>query len=330
MKKIFIIVTIALLAIFLCLRQHQIFSIVNAAASNMQEAPLIPGNPTITPGAPPVTPQLSTTKKNPIFQSSKYLTYNDKTKTYHIWGDVKIKQKDTTLTAEDATFNEVTQEGVITGNPKLTQPGAIITGDKIRVFYKEQKVIVDGNVHGIYDKKQAPPKDNNTIKPQSNKKKDEGPVHMYAPHAVFYWKKNQGEITGGVRVVQNDKSITSNEATFDNAMNQIIFIENVVVHHGKDDTMTSKKLTLNTLINEAIAEGNVEAIVMVEETEDKKPKTKDAKPKEKQKSRREIREEEAKQKEQHDKKIEPETKQVETPKNTKPSNDTNQTKEPLS
>lgn len=344
MKNILHLLAIIIVATFLWGERHKNHT-VNAAANNTQETPAIPGSPTITPNAPPLAPstpdmqgtKLSATKKNPIFQSSKYLTYNDKTKTYHIWGNVKIQQKDTVLTADDATFNEVTQLGVITGNPKLTKPGVVITGDKINVFYKEQKAIIDGNVHAIYDSKQVPEKNNNPMKSKNNKKKDEEPVHMYAPHAVFYWKNNQGEITGGVRVEQNDKSITSNEATFDNNINQIIFIGNVLARRGKDDTMTSQKLTLNTLINEAIAEGNVEAVVMVEESEDKNSsKTKDAKTKEKPKSRREMREEEAKQKEkqkeQQNKKIELDQKQEVPIKNIEPpkgkNNDT--TKEPLS
>ena len=336
MKNILYLLAIVIVVTFLWEERHKNY-IVNAAANTTLQTPAIPGNPIIPPNTPPVTSstpdiqatKLSTTKKNPIFQSSKYLTYNDKTKTYHIWGNVKIQQKDTILTADDAIFNEVTQLGVITGNPKLTQPGVVITGDKINVFYKEQKAIIDGNVHAIYDSKQVPAKNNNPIKSKNNKKKDEEPVHMYAPHALFYWKKNQGEITGGVRVEQNDKSITSNEATFDNNINQIIFLGNVIARRGKDDTMTSQKLTLNTLINEAIAEGNVEAVVMVEEAEDKNSsKTKDAKTKEKPKSRREMREEEEKQKKQPNKKIEPETKPAETPKNIEPSND--KTKEPLS
>lgn len=293
-----------------------IFFIKNlvVTATDAPLTPPIPQTPTINPNTPPFTPSVPSEpvispqalKKNRIFQSSQYLTYNDKTKTYHIWSNVRIQYKDSILTADDATFNEVTQVGVVTGNPKLTQPGVTITGDKMHVFYIEHKAVIEGNVHGIYDKKQVPPKQNNVSKPQNNNKKDDGPVHMYAPHAEFYWEKNQGKATGGVKVEQKDKTITSETATFDNAANKIVFLDNVVVHRGKDDSMTSQKLTLNTVLNEAIAEGNVEAIVMVEESEHKsksKNSSSETKIQEKPKSRRQLKEETEKRKKEVEEKL---------------------------
>lgn len=220
-----------------------------------------------------------------IYQSSQFLTYNEKTKIYHIWGNVKIRQKDTVLTAEDAIYNEVTREGLITVNPKLTQPGATITGDKMRVFYKEHKAVVEGNVHGIYDSKDAPRKPG-TVKPGTQttpanpkvtKGIDEGPIHLYAPYVEFYWDKNQGKATGGVKIVQIDRTITADLATFDNKSHLVTFTGNVVVHKGTDDSLTSQKLTLNVLTNESVAEGNVEAIVMVEEEENKQKSSKSKK-----------------------------------------------------
>ncbi|WAC07883.1 MAG: lipopolysaccharide transport periplasmic protein LptA [Thermodesulfobacteriota bacterium] len=59
-------------------------------------------------------------------------------------GNVKINQTDRTATCQEATFFQLPQQKVVmTGKPKVWQGKNIITGDKIIVFIKEDRVEVE-------------------------------------------------------------------------------------------------------------------------------------------------------------------------------------------
>ena len=58
-------------------------------------------------------------------------------------GNVKINQTNRTATCEEATFFQLRQQVVMTGKPKVWQNKNIITGDKITIFIKEDRVEVE-------------------------------------------------------------------------------------------------------------------------------------------------------------------------------------------
>ena len=60
-------------------------------------------------------------------------------------GNVKIHQTDRTATCQEATFFQLRQQIVMTGKPKVWQNKNIITGDKITIFIKEDRVEVESD-----------------------------------------------------------------------------------------------------------------------------------------------------------------------------------------
>jgi len=58
-------------------------------------------------------------------------------------GNVKINQTNRTATCQEATFFQLRQQVVMTGKPKVWQNKNIITGDKITIFIKEDRVEVE-------------------------------------------------------------------------------------------------------------------------------------------------------------------------------------------
>jgi len=61
-------------------------------------------------------------------------------------GNVKINQTDRTATCQEATFFQLPQQKVVmTGKPKVWQGKNIITGDKIIIFIKEDRVEVESD-----------------------------------------------------------------------------------------------------------------------------------------------------------------------------------------
>jgi len=60
-------------------------------------------------------------------------------------GNVKINQADRTATCQEATFFQLRQQIVMTGKPKVWQGKNIVTGDRIIIYIKEDRVEVESD-----------------------------------------------------------------------------------------------------------------------------------------------------------------------------------------
>ena len=82
-----------------------------------------------------------------IFSDQLSAVYTEQSKIEKIIarGNVKINQTDRTATCQEATFFQLRQQIVMTGKPKVWQGKNIITGDKIVIFIKEDRVEVESN-----------------------------------------------------------------------------------------------------------------------------------------------------------------------------------------
>ena len=82
-----------------------------------------------------------------IFSDQLSAVYTDQSKIEKIIarGNVKINQTDRTATCQEATFFQLRQQVVMTGKPKVWQGKNTITGDKIIIFVKEDRVEVESD-----------------------------------------------------------------------------------------------------------------------------------------------------------------------------------------
>jgi len=82
-----------------------------------------------------------------IFSDQLSAVYTEQSKIEKIIarGNVKINQTDRTATCQEATFFQLRQQVVMTGKPKVWQGKNIITGDKIIIFVKEDRVEVESD-----------------------------------------------------------------------------------------------------------------------------------------------------------------------------------------
>ncbi|HPD60332.1 MAG TPA: lipopolysaccharide transport periplasmic protein LptA [Thermodesulfobacteriota bacterium] len=82
-----------------------------------------------------------------IFSDQLSAIYTDQNKIEKIVarGNVKINQTDRTATCQEATFFQLRQQVVMTGKPKVWQGKNTITGDKIIIFVKEDRVEVESD-----------------------------------------------------------------------------------------------------------------------------------------------------------------------------------------
>jgi LPS-assembly protein len=85
--------------------------------------------------------------KEPVTIQADSLRYDRKTDTYFAEGNVKISQKEYTLTSEKATLNEETGDAVATGKARLVSPDNVVFADVIKVnFNTKLGVIEQGNI----------------------------------------------------------------------------------------------------------------------------------------------------------------------------------------
>jgi len=82
-----------------------------------------------------------------IFSDQLSAVYTEQSKIEKIVarGNVKINQTDRTATCQEATFFQLRQQVVMTGKPKVWQGKNILTGDKIIIFVKEDRVEVESD-----------------------------------------------------------------------------------------------------------------------------------------------------------------------------------------
>ena len=85
--------------------------------------------------------------KEPVTIQADSLRYDRKTNTYFADGNVKISQKDYTLTSLKATLNEETGDAEAMGKARLVSPDNVIFGEVIKVnFNTKLGVIEQGNI----------------------------------------------------------------------------------------------------------------------------------------------------------------------------------------
>ncbi|MFQ5900596.1 MAG: lipopolysaccharide transport periplasmic protein LptA [Thermodesulfobacteriota bacterium] len=60
-------------------------------------------------------------------------------------GSVRIKQEQGTATAERAEYNKVEERIILTGNPKFKECRNVVEGEKITVYLREEKSVVEGS-----------------------------------------------------------------------------------------------------------------------------------------------------------------------------------------
>lgn len=224
-----------------------------------------------------------------VRQQADHLSYNDKTKMYHMWGRVKIWREDAVLTADEAEYSSQEEAARVWGRPKLVNPEVTLTGKEIVVFYKDKTALVRGDVSLIYKKNPekekssggAPPRgkaDGGNQKPKEKKKgKDvlgQSPVLLTAPEIMYNWKEKMAVATGRVRIVQEEKIALADRLTFFETGEISILEGNVILQRGKKDSLTCDKLTMFGKREEAVAEGNVRGSFEVKKEEKEKGKEK--------------------------------------------------------
>lgn len=222
------------------------------------------------------------------------LKYDDKRKLLVLDGHVTFTHGDTVMTAPHAEFLTEQQVGHLTGGVRVTQPGTTLTGQKLDAFYVERKAIMTGSVQMVTERAPTPatgskPTARASSSPAPSPSVDVGvvtetvgkipparktaaapaqhlPTVLLTDQLIYYWEKNEGDAIGNVKIRQGDKRAYSDRAHYTGAVNQIRMFSNVRFERGDHDTMVSEEAIVDLTNQTFLAQGDVEATVLVERT----------------------------------------------------------------
>jgi lipopolysaccharide assembly outer membrane protein LptD (OstA) len=233
-----------------------------------------------SPNAPVVTSQpASAKKKRPVRFDGEQMQYQETTqgKVYTADGNLRIMSEDMTLTTQKALWNETT--GVATSPGKLTiqDPRNTLTGNTGTAFYKRKDAQIRGNV--VIN---ARPKEPEKPLPADSPRKDFNAPAVITCEAVDYnWGTKVAVATGNLKLVQKDRTVTADKATFETKTDRVVLEGNVV--YTKSNGERGKATWVEIIITEGgekFKAKNLKDVVFEVDEEDEQPGTipPDAKP----------------------------------------------------
>jgi len=185
-------------------------------------------------------------KGQEVLMNADRLEYSHESNLLQLFGNVSIEFKGITVRGENASFDTATQIGTMTGGIIIEQPGSNLTAKEAKVFYKEEKAVLIGNVH---------------LKTKRNLTGRKSPTPtistLKAGMVEYYWKLNRGKAEGKVEVMTGGRRIRGDRAFFDGKKNTIQIMGNVRVEQDMGDWLECDRALIDIEKQDVLAEGKV-------------------------------------------------------------------------
>ncbi len=130
-------------------------------------------------------------------------------------GNVKFVQGDTVVTADRVDYRESTKTAQVSGNLKITDPQCDATGDACTVNFQEKKAVLTGHVRMTARPKQKPKQEQPAAdKPKTLRSEWKDEVVITCDKIEYFYKEKRGESAGNLKIVQKDRVLTADSATY--------------------------------------------------------------------------------------------------------------------
>ncbi len=177
------------------------------------------------------------------------MRYDGENKLFFLTGSVVMTHKDITLYCDEAQYNEEADTARATGSLKVTSPESTVGGDLITADFDRKLVVITGNVHLVTQRKPkaaegqeespgspAPqsggatrspgPTSGAAATPGTEAASEQGRPERFRDYheklttitceRIDYWYEEKRLIaTGNITVVQEDKTVTADDAVYD-------------------------------------------------------------------------------------------------------------------
>jgi len=180
------------------------------------------------------------------------MDYDEIRKQVRLVGHVRIDSGDTVMTAPYAQYHTEQLVAEFQGGVRVAQPGSTLVGNRMKVWYGEERALLSGNVRMLTEK--SPGGDPRT------------PAVMTCSEMEYAWVKGTGEARGQVKVRQGNRRAFSDQAHYDRTAQTIDLIGNVRFEQGKDDWLTSQSARIHLDTETIVASGQVVGRFLVEQS----------------------------------------------------------------
>jgi lipopolysaccharide export system protein LptA len=180
-------------------------------------------------------------------------------KTFHLWGNVKIAKEEALLNADDIIYNSKSSVAVASGNVYFTKSGNELWSHSITLEYKNKRGTCSGNVKMLQTR--APKKGGERIEEAFK----DGPVTILADRLDFSWQK-PSRVTGegNVEFHQKDKHIYADSADYVSSPPTVILTNNVKFKKDDGSSLLCHKFTLDIDDNTFDADGSGSSQVLLD------------------------------------------------------------------
>ena len=178
--------------------------------------------------------------------------YNEQEKLVRLIGNVKFTYGDVVMTSSFAQYHTDTQIADFQGNVKLEQPGTVVTGKSLRVYYGQKKAIFKDGAQIVSHKfAGAGASGLNSEHP------DGIPAYLEAQSFEYDWDKGQGRASGKIRFRQGERRIYADAANYDSIANKVELSGNVRFENNAEDWLSSERVCVDLTTNAVEATGQV-------------------------------------------------------------------------
>lgn len=201
-------------------------------------------------------PALAESKREVKIQADR-MDYDDTRKQVRLIGHVRIESGDTVMTAPYAQYHTEKEIAEFQGGVRIAQPGSTLVGNRMKVWYGEQRALLNGNVRMVTEK--APGGDART------------PAVLVCSELEYRWAEGIGEARGSVKVRQGNRRAFADRAHYDKAADTIQMIGQVRFEQGQDDWLTSETALVNLGTETIVAQGQVVGRFLIDQQEKASP-----------------------------------------------------------
>lgn len=189
-----------------------------------------------------VTPVVAESNREIRIQADR-MDYDDSRREVRLIGHVRIQSGDTLMTAPYAQYHTENEVAEFQGGIRLTQPGSTLVGNRMKVWYGQQRAVVNGSVRLVSEK--APGGDTRT------------PAVLVCQELEYHWATGLGEARGAVKVRQGNRRAFADRARYDRVGETIEISGHVRFEQGQDDWLTSQTALVNLRTETIVAQGQV-------------------------------------------------------------------------
>lgn len=180
------------------------------------------------------------------------MDYDETRKQVRLVGHVGIESGDTVMTAPYAQYHTEQLVAEFQGGVRVSQPGSTLVGNRMKVWYGEERALLSGNVRMLTER--SPGGDRRT------------PAVMTCKELEYAWVQGIGEARGQVKVRQGNRRAFSDQARYDRTAQTIDLTGNVRFEQGQDDWLTSQSARIHLETETIVASGQVVGRFLIEQS----------------------------------------------------------------